>query len=102
MECPLCKVKMEARVVLTGGCGVFGHPDGEPCYCDSPDVHVEFECPNRARQFWVSSGENVGKFIRNKHVCKQENLKVGELSDQFSMARWFTEHYVPSPDTKIF
>ena len=105
MTCPLCKTKMEAEVKLTGGCsGHFGEDDR--CYCDSADVHLEFSCPNHVRDNWVRNenpnARSAGKWVRNKHFCKQENLKVGELSDQNAMARWFTEHYVPGDKANIF
>jgi hypothetical protein len=92
---------MEARVELTGGCsGHFGGDDR--CYCDSPDVHVEFRCPNDTMEIWVQHGRSNGRYQKNKNFCKQKPLKVGELSDQYSIARWFTENYVPGDKANIF
>ena len=79
---------MQAEVVLTGGCG--GHDADCRCYCDSPDVHVEFVCPNSAE--WVQGKKSM---IRNRNRCKQKNIRIGELSDQYSIARWLTEVYQP-------
>jgi hypothetical protein len=70
---------MKARAALTGGCsGHFG--EDYRCYCDLPDVHVEFYCETPK--------------------CKRKNttLRVGELSDKYSIARWFAQHYQPSAD----
>jgi len=87
---------MEAVTELTGGCGGhFGEDDR--CYCDSPDVHIEFRCPNHQVNIVVGN-----KMKKNPKFCKQPNLSVGEISDQYSLARWFTENYVPGPNSKIF
>jgi len=107
MLCPLCKMKMEARVELTGGCsGHYGESDDGRCYCDSPDVHVEFSCPNaKEREYKIVGQGKKGpkrEWVKNKNVCKQHPLKVGAFSDQYSMARWFTEHYVPGEGDNIF
>ena len=91
---------MEAKVNLTGGCGGhFGEDDR--CYCDSADVNVKFYCPKA--EHWERVGEwpNV-KTRRVKNPCKQQPLSIGELSDQFSIARWFTENYVPTPGKPIY
>jgi hypothetical protein len=80
---------MKAEVKLTGGCR--GHDSGYRCYCDSADVHIEFSCPNSQTVFYKD-----GKWIKNKKRCKQPNLNVSELSDQYSLARWLSEYYVPT------
>ena len=103
MQCPLCKMKMEAKAMLTGGCG--GHyGEDDRCYCDSADVHIEFQCPNNVLQSWVADEKSKrgGRVEKNKNYCKQPNLKVGELSDQDSLSRWFTKHYIPTEGTNIF
>ena len=93
---------MKAEVALTGGCG--GHyGEDDRCYCDSADVHIEFSCPNAVDGSYQKVGpKNRLTFVKNKNRCKQNTLKVGELSDQYSMARWFTEHYVPTDKVGIF
>jgi len=95
---------MKARVEITGGChGHWGEDDR--CYCDSPDVHVEFDCPNAIEGNYDYVGEGKKRklqFIKNKNRCKQPTLKIGALSDQYSLARWFTEHYEPSDGDNVF
>jgi hypothetical protein len=101
MECPLCKAKMEAEVVLTGGCGGhFGEDDR--CYCDSADVHIEFRCSNSKPGNYVEKGKKMKlTWVKNPNPCKQKPLQVSELSDQYSLGRWFTENYTPSPDALV-
>jgi hypothetical protein len=98
---------MTASVELTGGCsGHLAEWDDDRCYCDSPDVHIEFTCPNAKEGEYKIVGHGKRgprrEWFKNKNACKQPPLKVGELSDQYSLARWFTEHYEPSADAKIF
>ena len=100
MECPLCKSKMVAETVLTGGCG--GHwGEDDRCYCDNADVHIEFRCPNDQSQTLEQKGKKW-RYVKNPNYCKQPRLKVGELSDYGSIGRWLTENYVPGVDSKIF
>src|SRR5271166_6391175 len=97
---------MEAHVELTGGC--CGHSDDgdwdDGCDCDSEDVHIEFTCPNAKEGEYkvVGQGKNGPKreWVKNKNACKQQRLKVGELSDQ-SLARWITEHYEPWKPSEV-
>ena len=80
MDCPKCGVKMSADLEIEGGCD---GSCGEYCYCPSKDVVVTFVCMSR--------------------LCKGYNrVKVSDMSDQDSIARWLTEHYEPGPDTKIY
>ncbi len=100
MLCPLCQAEMTANVEVTGGChGHFGEDDR--CYCDSPDVHVEFSCPKSSPGEYKRVGKKM-EWVKNKNACKQPTLKIGALSDQYSMARWFTAHYVPQEGDNIF
>ena len=101
MLCPLCKTKMVATVALTGGCG--GHyGEDDRCYCDSADVHVEFSCPKAIEGEHKEVRKGKWEWVRNKNRCKQPTLKIGGLSDQYSMGRWFTEHYEPKDGDNIF
>ena len=81
---------MKAEVRLTGGCsGHFG--EDARCYCDSEDVHVTFTCPNTRTFDYID-----GKMVSRKNPCKQPEIPIGELSDQYSIGRWLTENYVPT------
>jgi hypothetical protein len=77
MDCKECGSKLEATLRLTGGCS--GHGADEYCYCDPADAHVEFRCTNR------------------KCCAPRRRIPITppELSDQYSIARWFAEHYRP-------
>lgn len=82
---------MEARVELTGGC--IGHfSEDDYCECDPAGVHVEFNCPKSSPGEYKQVKKEY-KFFKNKNICKQQPVKVDELSDQYSIARWLTEHY---------
>jgi hypothetical protein len=84
---------MIAEVVLTGGCG--GHDADCRCYCESPDVHVEFSCPKAIEGEHKEVRKGRWQWVRNRQRCKQKNIRIGELSDQNSIARWLTEVYKP-------
>lgn len=79
MNCPKCGQKMPIELELTGGC-TGGHGPDSYCYCDSPDVHAVYRCHTRdAKGWWCPQ--------------IQKDIKIKELSDEGSIARWLTEHY---------
>ena len=80
MNCQTCGAKMEATIEITGGCSGHSDPD-DLCYCDSQDVHVEFLCLNEYDRSHKKTGNKNGI------------IKPSELSDQYSIARWITEHF---------
>ena len=84
MICPKCKTEMVIDLKITGGCS--GHEPEEYCYCDSPDVRAAYHCPQTS-QFTK----------RGRCLCRQRNVQIHALSDQYGIARWLTEHYSEAP-----
>ena len=91
MNCPKCGAKMTVDVILEGGCG--GHDDGEYCYCPSPDVRAEWDCPNTNSCGYGADGKYGAR--PKKDVCSQRSIRIDELSDHDSFARYLTKNYKP-------
>lgn len=88
MNCPKCQTSMIIELELTGGCSGHSSED-DYCYCDSPDVHAYWLCPNRRKMN-----------PRGGSMCRQGDIPIPHLSDQYGIARWLTEHYQEAPDAQ--
>ncbi len=73
MKCKLCSQEMGVDVELTGGC--LGHPPGNYCYCDSPDVHIEFICSTPKCKRYMKAITPKG------------------LTDKYGLERFITKYY---------
>ena len=86
MKCPKCGTPMKIELELIGGChGHFGEDDR--CYCDSPDARAMYVC------------QKTAEFTRRgRALCRQGDVPIHKLSDQYAIARWLTEHYKETHD----
>jgi hypothetical protein len=95
MNCPKCKTNMYGDIEMTGGC--FGHHgEDSRCYCDSPDCHIIFVCPNHQKQNLINN-----RYQKNPNYCPQNDVSPSDLSCRDSIARWFQEHYQPTENTVL-
>lgn len=88
---------MVAELVFTGGHGenCEGH-----CYCDDPDVQVVLKCPKAIKYVWKDYQTLKGvesTLVANPKRCKQDLIKIHDLGDQFSIARWITQNWAKLP-----
>lgn len=94
MICPTCGTAMELHMDVDGGC--MGHGPGEYCYCNSID----------AKCYWSCHG-HTSKWTRHtppqerKTPCRQKNIPIYELGDQYAIARWLNENYPGDFLTKL-